>query len=170
MDGRNDRQVDSRGGGETDGSPHRAHGASRLNSEGRLATQGGRPPALGGRAYSSSEPRRVPDHEPGAGRGGEVPPGTGALRVADGVPAQAGDLGKGVAAVGVDGDPFAGPRCAPALQLAGGEGAGDEAAAEEGEADRSRAVVTVGVEGAMAAAPYIGAADDHVGVVDRPLH
>src|SRR4051812_10239928 len=112
----------------------------------------------------------MPDHEAGGGRGGQVPARTRSLGIPDGVPAQPGDLGEGVAAVGVDGDPFPWPRRAPALQLAGGEGTGDEAAAEEGEADRARAVVAVGVEGGVAAAPYIGAADDHVGVVDRSLH
>src|SRR3954452_17239101 len=113
-------------------------------------------PRLGGRPTHRGadkvglEARRMPDDE-ARGRGrGEVPAGAGALLVADGVPAQARDLGEGVAAVGVDRDPFAWARRAPALQLARGEGAGDEAAAEEGEADRSRAVVTMGVEGGVA--------------------
>src|SRR6185369_9771503 len=102
--------------------------------------------------------------------GGEVPARAGAVLVADRVPAQAGDLGEGVAGVGVDGDPLAGAGRAPVLELAGGQRAGNQAAAEEGEADRAGAVVGVGVEGGVAAAPDVGPADDRVGGVDHALH
>src|SRR3954468_21267118 len=102
----------------------------------------------------------MPDHEPGAGRRGQVPAGAGALGVADGVPAQAGDLGEGVAGVGVDGDPLAWAWRAPVLEAGGGERFGDQAAAEEREADGAGAVVALGVEGAVAAAPDVGPADD----------
>src|SRR6476661_1568695 len=115
------------------------------------------------------EPGRVADDEAVAGGRCEVPAGAGALLVADRVPAQAGDLGEGVAGVGVDGDPLTGAGGAPALEGAGGEGFGDQAAAEEGEADRAGAVVAVGVEGAVTAAPDVGPADDCVCVVDHAL-
>src|SRR3954468_23059578 len=100
----------------------------------------------------------MPDDEARGGGRREVPAGAGALLVADGVPAQAGDLGEGVAGVGVDGDPLARTGRAPVLELARGEGAGDEGAAEEGEADGAGAVVGVGVEGGVAAAPDVGPA------------
>jgi 2-polyprenyl-6-methoxyphenol hydroxylase-like FAD-dependent oxidoreductase len=57
--------------------------------------------------------RRMAHDEAGGGGGSEVPARAGAPRVADRVPAQAGDLGEGVAAVGVDGDPPAGARGSP---------------------------------------------------------
>lgn len=57
--------------------------------------------------------RRVAGDEAGGGGGSEVPARAGAPRVADRVPAQTGDLGEGVAAVGVDGDPPAGARRSP---------------------------------------------------------
>jgi len=56
---------------------------------------------------------RVAGDEPRGRGGGEVPARAGAARVADRVPAQAGDLGEGVAGVRVDGDPLAGPGGAP---------------------------------------------------------
>ena len=98
-----------------------------------------------------------------------MPARAGALFGADGVETEAGDLDEGVPGVGVDGDPLAGTGRAPAHQVAGGERPRDQAAAEEGEADRPGAVVGVVVEGGVAAAPYIGAADDRVGGVDRAL-
>jgi len=135
----------------------------------RLFLQNG-PSMEPSRAWAGiSEPGRVPGHEPGGVGAGEVPARAGALLVADRVPAQARDLGEGVAGVGVDGDPLAGARRPPVLQLAGGEGAGDEAAAEEGEADRARAVVGVVIEGGVAAAPDVWAADDLVAALIAPL-
>src|SRR5215467_7444146 len=94
--------------------------------------------------------RWVPGDEAVGGTLFEVPAGAGAALGAGGVVAQAGDLGVGVAGVGVDGDPLAGAGGAPALEGAGGEGFRDQAAAEEGEADGAGAVVAVGVEGAVA--------------------
>src|SRR4051794_12423761 len=125
----------------------------------------GRPPP-GGPARFRSEARRVADDEARCRGSGQVPARTGSLFVADGVPAQAGDLGEGVAGVGIDGDPLSRPWRAPVLELPRGQRARDQAAAEEGEADRAGAVVAARVEGAVAAAPYIGTADDRVGSVD----
>src|SRR6202008_3245012 len=89
--------------------------------------------------------------------------------VADGVEAQAGDLHEGVFGVRVDGDPHAGAGVAPALGGARVERFRDQPGAVEGEADRARAVVAVGVEGGVAAAPDVGPADDRVGGVDHLL-
>src|SRR6185312_3563905 len=94
----------------------------------------------------------------------------GAVGVADGVPAQPGDHHVGVGGVGVDRDPLAGARFAVALQRTGGERRVEQPGAVEGEADRAGAVVAVGVEGGVAAAPDIGGGGDRVGGGDRRLH
>src|SRR6185312_1284264 len=94
----------------------------------------------------------------------------GAVGVADGVPAQPGDHHVGVGGVGVDRDPLAGARFAVALQRTGGERRVEQPGAVEGEADRAGAVVAVGVEGGVAAAPDVGGGGDRVGGGDRRLH
>ena len=88
---------------------------------------------------------------------------------ADGVEGDAGDHHPGVLGVGVDGDPLAGARFAPGLQPGRVERAFEEAAAVQGEADRARAVIARGFEGAMAAAPDVGGGRDRVGGGDRVL-
>src|SRR6476646_1324332 len=125
----------------TDGSPHRASGAPRVNREGQLVTTKFKKTAgvgPGGPApFLCSVARRVAGDETVGGRGGEVPAGAAALFVADRVEAQPGDLDEGVAGVGVDGDPLARAGGSPAHQGAGVQRARDQAAAEEGEADRA---------------------------------
>ena len=103
------------------------------------------------------------------GKEARVPRGPEPLRVADGVPAQAGDHRVGVGGVGVDRDPAARARLAVALQRAGGERGVEQAGAVEGEADGAGAVVAVGVPGAVAAAPDVGGGGDRVGGRDRGL-
>src|SRR5260221_614113 len=60
-------------------------------------------------------------------------------------------------------DPASGPRFAPGLQAGRVERAFEEAAAVQGVADRARAVVAGGFEGAVAAAPDVGGRGDRVG-------
>src|SRR3954447_23433794 len=88
---------------------------------------------------------------------GVVPAGAGA---ADGVEGDAGDDHPGVAGVGVDGDPLARARVAPGLEPGRVERAFQQAAAVQGEADRARAVVARGFEGAVAAAPDVWGGGD----------
>jgi hypothetical protein len=157
---------------KTDGSPHRARDAPRVDREGQLATSHRGRPLCGGRPFASgcrSESGRVTGDEAVGGDRRQMPARSRPLFGADGVESQPGDLDEGVAGVGVDRDPPAGPRRAPAHQVAGGERLRDQAAAEEGEADRAGAVVGVAVEGGVAAAPYIRAPDDRVGGVDCAL-
>ena len=97
---------------------------------------------------------------------GEVPARAGA---ADGVEGEAGDHHPGVFGVGVDGDPLARAGFAPGLQAGRVERAFEEAAAVQGEADRARAVIAGGFEGAVAAAPDVGGGGDRVGGRDRRL-
>src|SRR5215469_3515391 len=85
-----------------------------------------------------------------------VPAGAGfAGYVTGGVPAEAGDHGVGVAGVGVDGDPAAFAGEPPLLHRAGGEGAFEEFAAVEGEADRAGAVVAAVPPAGVATAPDV---------------
>src|SRR3954451_21600273 len=72
-----------------------------------------------------------------------------------GVPAQTGDVGPGVAAVGEDGDPVAAAGLAPHFEAGRVERAGEEAAAVEHEAHRARAVVSTRGERAVSPSPYI---------------
>src|SRR5690348_11833483 len=92
----------------------------------------------------SSVPGRVADDEAFGVRRLGVPAGAGAGGVADRVPAQAGDHRVGVGGVGVDRDPAPGAGFAVGLEGAGGEGDVEQAGAVESEADRARAVVSVG--------------------------
>src|ERR1700755_1197811 len=89
--------------------------------------------------------------------------------VAAGVPAEAGDHGVGVAAVGVDGDPAPFAGAAPLFHRAGGEGAFDEFTAVEGVADRAGAVVAFVPPAGVAAAPDVGLGADFVGGFDHGL-
>src|SRR4051794_22240122 len=69
--------------------------------------------------------------------------------------------------VGVDGDPLAGTGFAPGLEAGRVQRAFEQAAAVQGEADRARAVIAGGFEGAVAAAPDVGGGGDRVGGFDR---
>src|SRR6476646_2654246 len=153
------RQVRAGEEVKTDGSPHRARDAPRVDRKGQLATSQ-RPASHAGPAFSYRsplEPGRVPGDIAGGRDRRQVPARAGPLFGADGVEAQAGDFDEGVARVGVDGDPPAAPGGSPAHQVAGGERLRDQAAAEEGEADGAGAVVGGAVEGSVAAAPDVGA-------------
>src|SRR6476646_683396 len=97
---------------------------------------------------------------------GVVPARAGA---ADGVEGDAGDDHPGVAGVGVDRDPLAGPGFAPGLKAGRVKRAFQQAAAVQRVADRAGAVVTGGFEGAVAAAPDVGGGGDRVAGGDHVL-
>src|SRR4051794_22254215 len=99
----------------------------------------------------------------------DVPTRPGALRIADCVPAQAGDHGVGVGTVRIDGYPLARPGRAPICELARSKGRLQEAAAREGEADGAGAVVAVRVERGVAAAPDVRLPHERVRGVDGVL-
>src|ERR1700753_700789 len=103
--------------------------------------------------------------EPFVGREHFVPAGAGFVDafVTRGVEAVSGDRHVGVAGVGVDGDPLAFAFFAPALERAGGKGAGEEAAAVEGEGDGARAVVATRGEAGVATAVDVGREAGSVG-------
>src|SRR5690349_2158334 len=110
----------------------------------------------------------VPRYEPFRRVGpGVVPAGAGA---AAGVEGDAGDDHPGVAGVAVDGDPATRARFAPGGQAGRVERAFQQAAAVQRVADRARAVVARGFEGAVAATPDVGSRRDRVGGGDHFLH
>src|SRR4051812_19036996 len=75
-----------------------------------------------------------------------------------------------VAGVGVDGDPVPRARRAPALEVARGERAAEQAGAVQGEGHRARAVVAVVVPLSVAAAVLVREVGDAVGGGDHAPH
>ncbi len=139
----------------------------------------------------ASEPCRVSLDEPaiagglvagvlgGDDRGGlPARPAAGAgwldWRVPGGVEHDPGDVDEGVGAVGVDGDPLAGPGLPVALELGRVLGVvAEHAGAVEHEAGRARAVVAGGELGEWLAVPAaldVGLVDELVAGGDRELH
>ena len=127
---------------------------------GRVAgvAQRARPVAVLSGSY---RPGRVPDDEPRELATALRPAGPAAGQ-RDRVKAPAGDDHPRVVGVGVDGDPAARAGIAPALKAGRVERRAEQAGGGERVADRARAVVAAGLEGAVAAAPDVGQRRDRV--------
>jgi hypothetical protein len=113
----------------------------------------------------------VPRREVLGVRPAGVPAGAGdAGEVVAGVEAQAGDHHVGVVGVGVDGDPAAEAGFAPVFELAGDHRRVEQAGGVEDVADGAGAVVALGEEAGVAAAPHVGPPVDAVGRLDQGPH
>src|SRR5262249_34075717 len=136
----------------------------------KARTNSPRPVGRGGvRRRGPSVAQRVPGDEADVAEQFFVPARAGAAGVARGVPAEAGDFGVGVAGVCPDRYPATGPRRAPLLHRARGEGAFEEFPAVQRVADRARAVVAAVPPAAVPAAVDVGLGAEPVCGCDHGL-